>query len=559
MRGPRPLRSRRGAARIRRLVLAAFLTALAWRAPAQQRAAAPERAAQQPLTLGDVRIDRFLDLSWKPETNYFRSSGPVRITFTDADSGERTVLLADDAEGSPTEEIRIRGALRMFGKEGSLSGRDMTFRPASRTGVLSQARANIAGLIVVGDRIEILPNSTLHAMGASFTTCSSPRPDYRVTARTLRVTPSGRVVANNVTLWLGGAPVLAFPVLEKSFRRTVTGAMPLPSYSKEDGIQMRFRGEPIDAPGAVLVYDVGVSMRRAPQGLVAWESSLGSVGRDDPPPQPREDLGLHPLSSPLEENPALLGGTESRRVARRRWTAYALVASRLATETRSRTDLRVSRLPEVGLRLRNATNVSLAEDSGEWRTSPSARELVSLRDFLVNADLSLGLLQERPGRGDAGRLSLHAEAVSPMIGLGDRLRFRYGVGGWLNGYGTGDGYALVAPEAEVSLLLARSTLLAGAYRYQQGAGTSPFVFDRRDVRHEMRLRYAHLDRRWGYDVNVHYDMERWRAYDTRLSARRRFDCLEVGLAYTTRSQSLGLILNLLPGAPPPPDPEATAP
>ncbi|HSV74177.1 MAG TPA: hypothetical protein VLH79_10495 [Chthonomonadales bacterium] len=543
----------------RGLIVALALLVLPGRAVGQQAAPAAPGAPQAPVTLGDVRIDRFLDLQWRPETNYFRSAGPVRITFTDAESGERTVLLADDAEGSPTEQIRVRGALRMYGREGMLSGRDMTFHPTERTGVLSSARAHVGGLVIVGDRIEILPGGTMHATGASFTTCAGPRPHYRVTARSLRVTPAGRVVARNVALWLGGAPVLAFPVLERTFRRTVTGAFPLPTYSKEDGIQLRFRGEPVEAPGAAMVYDVKVSARRVPQGLLAWEADLGAAPRNGLPPRPQEEVGRYPLSSPLVENPALLAGAEVQRVMPRRATVYALVSSRLATETRSRTDLRVSRLPEVGIRLRNATNVSLEEEGGGWQTSPSASHLFSPSDFLVNASLSLGLVQERPTRAGAGRLSLQLEAVSPMIGIGDRMRFRYGVAGWLNGYGTGDGYALIAPEAEVSVLISRSAALGVAYRYQQAAGRSPFVFDRRDVRHEMRLRYAYVGSRWGYDLNVHYDMERWRAFDTRISARRRFDCLEIGLAYTTRAQSLGLILNLLPGVAPAPDPEAIGP
>jgi hypothetical protein len=86
----------------------------------------------------------------------------------------------------------------------------------------------------------------------------------------------------------------------------------------------------------------------------------------------------------------------------------------------------------------------------------------------------------------------------------------------------------------------------------QDVGNTPFLFDQRDVRHELRLRYAFLGAHWGYDLSLKYDLERRRAYDSIFSVRRRFDCMEIGISYQTRSQGFSLILNLLPGSSPPP-------
>ena len=46
-------------------------------------------------------------------------------------------------------------------------------------------------------------------------------------------------------------------------------------------------------------------------------------------------------------------------------------------------------------------------------------------------------------------------------------------------------------------------------------GKTPFLWDRRDVRHELRGGYGFLCAHWAYDAEVKYDMERVRAYDTR--------------------------------------------
>jgi hypothetical protein len=113
---------------------------------------------------------------------------------------------------------------------------------------------------------------------------------------------------------------------------------------------------------------------------------------------------------------------------------------------------------------------------------------------------------------------------------------------------------LISPEFELDYLLGHSVLIGAAYSYFREFGATPFVFDHKDVTHEARLRYGYLGGRWAYDFNMFFDLERHRSYDSQLSVRKRFDCMEVGIGYSQRSQGISLILNLLP-----PTPNKTAP
>ena len=105
----------------------------------------------------------------------------------------------------------------------------------------------------------------------------------------------------------------------------------------------------------------------------------------------------------------------------------------------------------------------------------------------------------------------------------------------------------MAPEAELAILLRPNTLIGAAYKHQFDFGATPFVFDRLDVAHEMRLRYGFFGAHWAYDTVVKYDLEKFRAYDSVFAIRRRLDCMEYGVQYHTRNQGFSLILNLLPG------------
>lgn len=513
---------------------------------------AQKPAAPKPANIDGVTLDRCKVLVWRPEDNQFHSPGSVRIRLTDTLAGETTTILADDAEGSPASEIRVRGNLRLERKEGLLLGRALVYHPDDGTGTIADATANASGLILRGDRIDMLTGRSLRAVNASFTTCTLDHPEYHISAREVRLDPTtGRVVAKNLNFWLGNVRLLSLPSMSRNFRQGVTNPIPLPSYTKENGVQIHLRDELLSSPADLLSYDAAISLRKVPQGYLAYECDLGHTPTDAASPRGRLDTLAQPLRGALEPNPALLPETGTGDVGPRRTTFYALAASRLYAENKKRVDMQVSRLPEVGVRWYNLENRPALEAAGSTRypqvASALGRAFLSPANWLMDAEASVGYFRENPSDEETTRLGTRADAISPLFAIAGPVYLRYGATFWGNAYGNGNLYGLLAPEVEMDALLRPNTMIGAAYRYMQDFGHTPFLFDARDVRHELRLKYAFTGTRWAYDLGVNFDLERKRAYDTMFSFRRRFDCMEVGLGYRTRSQSLAIILNLLPG------------
>lgn len=503
-----------------------------------------------PRRLSEVTIERFAELEWRPETNYFRSPGPVRITLRDA-GGDEVVLVADDAEGSPETAITVRGRLTLRRPEGILTGNSLVYDPRTETGSVEDAYALASGIRLRGRRLELLPRQTLRATQASFTTCERARPDYHITAQSLRVTAEGRVVARNVTLWLGRTPIFVLPTFEHSFRRRVENPIPLPAFSKETGLQMRFRNDVVADAGTAFGYDLRVSLKRTPEGSVVYEHDLSHVSPNAPPPRSARlalDDPLRPALEPVEG----LGSdeaTEEDEGGERRTVVSAVLSANRFVYNRRRTDLRVTRLPELGLAMVEPAGARARTDPGEPAAPQSTfgSAVLGTGRWAWSARAAGGYYRERPTGAETSRFSLRTAAASPYAPLAPRVYLRYGATVTGSGYGDGEAHALVAPEAEAAYLLGRSALLGAAYRYQEEVGTSPFEFDRRDVRHELRLQYGYLGGAWAYGLSVNYDLERKRAYDTVFSLRRRLDCMEIGFTYQARSQGFGVVLNLLPG------------
>jgi hypothetical protein len=505
--------------------------------------------------IGEVILDRSTKLNWQPATNYFNSPGPVRITITDAVTGEKTILTADDAEGSPTGDIIVKGRLTLERPEGTLAGKALLYRAVTKTGEVMDASATVANLRVTGNKIEILPGDKLKASGASLTTCKLDVPDYRITAKELLIDSNGTVRAKDMTFWIKGTRIISLPSLKKNFRRQVNDPLPLPVYNKQNLINFTYRGTPVEAPGTSFAYDLLFTFKRTPQGFISYEHELGHVAPNAPPPQSRLLATTEPLRSPIESSTAVLRGVADVAIDRSSSNRFfATLNSNTFVYNRKRIDLQVSRLPEVGFALGNLFGRKRGGQTVEDETDATMKRRSRFGDlfnpelWLVNGEIGVGYFQERPTNVNSSRLGVRMDGVSPIAPLNDRLWLRLAATVQPSYYGNGgSSYALFAPEAELTWMLKPNTRFSTTYRYQKAFGTTPFAFDRLDVAKELRFRYAFLGANWAYDLGVIYDMDRLRAYDTVAGIRRRFDCFEFGIAYQQRNQGIGFILNLFPG------------
>ena len=507
-------------------------------------------AQQAPPRVGNVTITKFKSLEWRPEDNWFKTNTPVQLELVDPVSGEKVIIEADDAEGSPTGVITITGRLKLLRPEGSITGKAMMYDSAKGTGRLYDAAAEVSSVRLEGKTIEILPEQVMRAKGATFTTCTHGKPDYRLTARDISVSATGRVEAHGVTFWLGGTPVMAVPYFVKTFRRMAQSPWPLPGYSTETGPALHVRNQLFMSPRQALSLDTSIAARRALQGGLEFRRRLGPQTTDGEPPLTVASGFTRSLASPLELRPALIRTGFAEDTAEQGLTLAAALTAGSVISKRDRTDIRVDRVPEVSAEwvVTPAKEVrpDIARTSGDGIGPRFGPLQISPRYWWFSAQASAGRYAEVPSHIVSNRASMRASLVGPSLLLSNRVYVR--AGGAMIGsvYSEGKAYSILAPEVEANWMAGPRTLLGAAYRWAQPFGETPFLFDLCDVRHELRLRTAYSQSGFAADLTVKYDMERNRAYDTAFSIRRVMDCAEVGLRYETRGQSLGVVLNLTP-------------
>jgi hypothetical protein len=181
-------------------------------------------------------------------------------------------------------------------------------------------------------------------------------------------------------------------------------------------------------------------------------------------------------------------------------------------------------------------------------STEAAIQRIPNASFLLDVSASIGEFNEQPTNIAAGRFGLRADAASQPNLIGKRLSWRLGASDWFNAYTTGTTYDLLSAEAELNYVPTRTSVFGAGYRYLTDAGTTPFSFDRRDIRHELRLRYQ-VGGPWAFGVLTKFDLERSRVFDSEFAVVRNFDCMQVGVEYRLRTQSFEVIFNLLPPTP----------
>jgi hypothetical protein len=515
-----------------------------------------------PSRSGVVRVEQFKHME-KQGNGDIKATGGVVAIYTDDQTQQQTTVTAQEFDYvAATGQAQARGSVRLENKDVIFTGQDLNYNFQTQTGTITNGIGVGDYFTLRGQLIKAQGDGSYVVEHGEYTTCIRARPDYKIRARQLIIKPGDYVVAHGLILYMGGTRVISWPRYKINLKHSHAVPVPLPGYDKTDGPFVRLHDRPIEEANHSVDYDVRVGALRLPIGLVGYVTDIVRPLYNSPPPHIYLNTLVDPLRGILEQlnSPTYTEYAENsfREQVLPRSTFDAVFQNNLGVYNRQRTDLSLTR-GEIALRFINmlAKRAQTPDLQAAENQNPQDRVLgntqavlarVPNAPFLLDSNFVLSEIHEMPTDVTAGRLAFHASLASQPLIIGRRISLRAGLSNWFHLYTTGTAHDLTSPEIALDYVPTRTSRIGVAYRYVSTTGRTPFAFDARDIRNEVRLQYQ-VSGPWAFGVVSKIDVDRGRSYDTEFAVLRNFDCMQVGINYRARSQSFNIIFNLLPPTP----------
>jgi len=379
--------------------------------------------------------------------------------------------------------------------------------------------------------------STGSLRGAVFTTCDKPNPDYRVEARELTLLPNMKIRARHVSLFLGRMKVLSLPSLKFSIGGTGRSShiFPRPAYDKEDGFSLTQTLRLIDAERTQSVADLRLTTEGGVQGdfttLYGFDGGLynrpgrrfnydalrvGAVSLpQEPAGDPRSIESLYPAGA------ATLYGA-------------GVISLRQRTYDINNPGLIVYRRPELGM-----SYVGRQIGFGAKTIDPRL-------EMYPQVDVSWGRFREQPGPVNlTTRNTVGGVAAVNLINLGPRRSLQAIAQQNWSSYSSGDRYHVWSWAIDAACLFENGSFVSGRYILRDDQGTTPFEFDRLDIREEFQtasqLRFSNhvvgFVSSYNFATGKFYEYELMYGYNT--------DCLGAFIRWNSRIQRLSFDVSLI--------------
>ncbi len=504
-----------------------------------------------------IQLRNFKSLKWSPDQKSFHSNGNVQIDYGTVGTTSYSKLIAHSIDyDEATHQVQASGGIQLTRLDGIIYGQEIKYNLQTHVGYVTEAIAVTDIFRMTGKRIETTADGSYTVINGTFTTCVNGKPDYHVRAGRLTINPNRAVSGKNITLFAGPTALISLPTFKRDLRAGGPVTTPLPGYSVNEGLTLNLKDSLISKPHKTLDYDIHLNLRNIPTGSVVYQSDISQMSAKALPPRGLNITLSDPQRGFLEQ---LTPPTYAEYIAnqydeeyRPRTTFFAAIQNKQFVFNRRRNDLNVSRFPEIGVRFANIFGRSLADDSPKsvnanapLGSGEAHQQKIPNTPFLMDVNLAAGEIKELPTNMTAARFSIRTNMASQPFTIGKRLSWRLGMTNWLNHYSTGTIYDELSPEVEVDYVPTRTSIFGAGYRYATDTGRTPFFFDRRDIRHELRLQYQ-VNGPLAFGILSRYDLERARVYDTEIALLKNYDCMQIGVSYRTRSQSVNILFNLLP-------------
>jgi LPS-assembly protein len=183
-------------------------------------------------TLGWPIFILFFTIGVASAANKTPENQPVEITSTGETSYENGIATArenvaihigdtdiygDFAQyNSRTHEISVEGHVRIYRDVNLYVAERGTYNIDTKQIRTSDVRTEHEPYFLRGEKVTEVSENVYRVENASFTTHDSPKPDFHLRARTVRVYENDHVVFQNVTFYVGKVPVFWWPYMYQS-------------------------------------------------------------------------------------------------------------------------------------------------------------------------------------------------------------------------------------------------------------------------------------------------------------------------------------------------------
>jgi lipopolysaccharide export system protein LptA len=128
-----------------------------------------------------------------------------------------TDIYGDFAQyNSQTHEVLVRGNVRIYRDLSLYIADEGVYNIDTKQIRTNQMRTEYHPYFLGGQKVNETSANVYHVEDANFTTADSPRPDFHLHARTVRVYENDHVVFQNVTFYIGNVPVFWWPYMYQS-------------------------------------------------------------------------------------------------------------------------------------------------------------------------------------------------------------------------------------------------------------------------------------------------------------------------------------------------------
>jgi lipopolysaccharide export system protein LptA len=494
-------------------------------------------------TTGDEPVT-ILAKQYRTEGDNYIATGEVTLT-------QGTLRLSADrlTANKDTGQIDAEGNVVLTQPGRTVRGQQLSYNTDTQRIHGTAAETVVNGVIVRARTLDGTAASYSLA-GASVTTCDLPKPHYRLSARSVVVTPNDRVVAKQVGVWFLGLRLFVVPRLTARIgeSRGEGGESIFPRFgsNSRDGFFVGKVLPLLEQPRLYVDFDGRLSVRRGLTGGFDAASPLGPGWqlisalkyRDEAPNQRTQFLEVDRLPEVgvlwLSPTPTPRGRRPTRRSRPPRGNAEA--PAEPATAAAAEPDFHPAR--EVGSDAEHQPGLLSPPSPGRWflRAQATAGYFHQLEGLAASGEadsLSHGRLDFR---ATASRSGLRIAGVKlPILQLFARESF-YDDGESLNLFGLG---------ARQSWRLSSHWSSRLQAFFHQPGGSTPFAFDRVEIRTELQpeLIYQRGGTTLGWLGRV--DLDRGQLFDQEYSIARVLHCLEPRLSYRSRRRQITLEVRIV--------------